>query len=137
MKINDTFSLFDHPEVKFTFSISHPGDTIVTMAFSPSEKQVYRKYTPLPATDQTLKTYTGIYYCPELECKYGITLKDHRLALTNIKYNDIPLTFEGSDHLFSGFWAMDHLRMLRGAKGQINGFEVNSGRLQHLRFNKL
>ena len=137
VEINDTLSQFLHPEVKFTFSIPHPGDTMVIMAFSPVEKRVYKKYIPLPPTDKTLSAYTGTYYCPELECKYSITLKDHHLALTNIKYNDISLTFEGTDHLFNNFWAMYHLRMLRGANGQINGFEVNSDRLQHLRFNKL
>lgn len=137
VEIKDTLSQFLHPEVKFTFSISRPGDTTVTMAFSPTEKQVYKKYIPLPATDKTLSVYTGTYYCPELEYKYSITLKDHHLTLTNIKYNDIPLTFEATDHLFNNFWAMNHLRMIRSSKGQIIGFEVNSGRLQHLRFNKL
>ena len=137
MEIKDTLSLFLHPEVKVTFSIIHPGDTIVTMAFSPTEREAYRKYAPLPAIDVILGAYTGTYYCPELECKYAITLKDHHLTLTNIKYNDIPLTFEGTDHLFNNFWAMYHLRMLRNATGKITGFEVNSGRLRHLKFNKL
>ncbi|HVW58655.1 MAG TPA: serine hydrolase domain-containing protein, partial [Puia sp.] len=136
MKINDTLSFFNHPEIRGTYSIPRPGDTLLT-AISPTEKQVFRKYKPLPKTEQVLKTFTGAYYCPELECKYNIVLKDHRLVLTNIKYNDIPLTFEGTDHLFNNFWAMYHLRMLRNAKGQITGFEVNSGRLQHLLFNKL
>jgi len=137
VEIKDTLSLFLHPEVKVTFSIIHPGDTTVTMAFSPTEREVYRKYAPLPAIDVILWAYTGTYYCPELECKYAITLKDHHLTLTNIKYNDIPLTFEGTDHLFNNFWAMYHLRMLRNATGKITGFEVNSGRLRHLKFNKL
>lgn len=137
MLINDTLSLFDLPQTRLTYSVPRPGDTLVTLAYSPTDKQVYRKYRPLPQTEQVLKTFTGAYYCPELECKYNIVLKDHRLVLTNIKYNDIPLTFEGTDHLFNSFWAMYHLRMLRNVKGQIMGFEVNSGRLQHLLFNKL
>jgi CubicO group peptidase (beta-lactamase class C family) len=137
VEIKDTLSLLLRPEVKVTFNIIHPGDTTVTMAFSPTEKQVYKKYRPLPPTDKTLSAYTGTYYCSELECKYAITLKDHHLTLTNIKYNDVPLTFEGTDHLFDNFWAMYHLRMIRNGKGQITGFEVNSGRLQQLRFNKL
>lgn len=136
MQINDTLSFFDHPEVKGTFSVPRPGDTLVT-AFSPTERQVYRKYTPLLGTDQVLKTFTGVYYCPELECKYNIVLKDHRLVLTNFKYEDTPLTFEGTDHLFNNFWAMYHIRMLRNAKGQMAGFEVNSDRVMHLKFNKL
>jgi len=136
MKKNDTLSFFYHPELKATFSVPRPGDTLLT-AFSPKEKLVYRKYTPLPQTDQVLKTFTGTYYCPELECRYGIVLKDHHLVLTSIKYNDIPLTFEGTDHLFNGFWPMYHIRMLRNASGKIIGFEVNSDRVMHVKFNKL
>ena len=87
--------------------------------------------------DQALSAYTGMYHCPELDCKYGIALKDHHLVLTNTKYNDAPLTFGGPDHLFNDFWAMYHLRMLRNDKGQVMGFEVNSDRVIHLKFNKI
>ena len=66
MKTDDTLSSFNHPESRGTFSIPRPGDTLMT-AFSPTEKQVYRKYRPLPQTEQVLKTFTGAYYCSELE----------------------------------------------------------------------
>ena len=32
---------------------------------------------------------------------------------------------------------MDHLMMIRDNKNNITGFEVNSGRIMHLRFNKI
>ena len=78
-----------------------------------------------------------MYYCPELDCKYGIVLKDHHLYLTNSKYNDAILTLFGKDNLMNDNWWIDHLLMKRDIKNNIIGFEVNSGRIMHLRFNKI
>lgn len=88
-------------------------------------------------TDNKLKSYTGTYYCPELDCKYGIVLKDHHLLLTNAKYNDVKLVWVTDDHLTNDNWWMNHLEMLRDAKNRITGFEVNSGRIMHLKFYKI
>jgi hypothetical protein len=78
-----------------------------------------------------------VYYCPELDCKYGIVLKDHHLMLTNSKYNDAKLTLIGKDHLINDNWWINHLMMKRDSKNSIIGFEVNSGRVMHVRFNKI
>ena len=88
-------------------------------------------------TNEILKKYTGVYYCAELDCKYGIVLKDHHLILTNSKYNDAKLTLIGKDHLMNDNWWINHLMMKRDSKNNITGFEVNSGRIMHLKFNKI
>jgi hypothetical protein len=87
--------------------------------------------------DNRLKAYTGTYFCPELDCKYSIVLKDHYLLLTNSKYNDVKLTLVAADHLVNDNWWMNHLLMIRDTKKNITGFEVNSGRIMHLKFNKI
>jgi len=133
----DTFSLFNDPKAKLSFKINDGGDTTMFEALSPGEKHLLKKYIDVPQTDKLLKSYTGIYYCPELDCKYGIALKDHHLLLTNNKYSDTRLTLTGTDHLFNDFWWMEHLMIIRNSKKEITGFEVNSGRLMHLRFNKI
>jgi CubicO group peptidase (beta-lactamase class C family) len=133
----DSFSLFTDPGVKFSFS-GHAPDTTVLAIFSSDEKHLLNKYirdTSQP--DDLLRGYTGNYYCPELDCKYGIALKDHHLVLTNNKYSDTRLTVVGNDHLLSDFWWMNHLLIIRDSKKEITGFEVNSGRIMHLRFNKI
>ena len=59
--------------------------------FPRDEKHLLAKYiADTSQPDQLLQTYTGNYYCPELDCKYGIALKDHHLILTNNKYLWIP-----------------------------------------------
>jgi hypothetical protein len=84
-----------------------------------------------------LKAYVGTYYCPELDCKYGIALKGKQLVLTNAKYNDANLTLIGNDHLTNDNWWMNHLMVTRDGKGKVIGFEVNSGRIEHLAFRKI
>ena len=86
---------------------------------------------------QLLQTYTGEYYCPELDCKYGIVLKDHHLMLTNNKYSDTKLNWINSEHFSSDYWWIDHLQMRSDAKNKVTGFEINSGRIMHLKFIKL
>jgi hypothetical protein len=134
----DTFSLFVDPGIKLSFSNNKAGDTIVYMTFSSDEKHLLKKYVvDTSQADQVLQTYTGTYYCPELDCKYSISLKDHHLLLTNNKYNDTRLTLVGTDHLLNDFWWMGHLKVIRDNKKDITGFEVNNGRIMHLKFNKL
>ena len=97
-----------------------------------------KKYIKNPhVEDITLMTYTGKYYCPELDCSYGIMLKDHKLFLTNSKYNDVPLTLSGANHLLDDYWWINHLVVIRNDKNQITGFEVDGQRVMHLKFNKI
>jgi hypothetical protein len=132
----DTFSIPKSPGVKFVFSIK-AKDTIVNV-FTPDQIYCLKKYiNSVSQTDKVLKTYTGVYYCPELDCKYGIVLKDHQLMLTNSKYNDVKLNLIGTDHLTDEYWWMNHLMVERDSKNKITGFEVNSGRIMHLKFNKI
>jgi CubicO group peptidase (beta-lactamase class C family) len=133
---NDTFSIPEAPAVKFIFS-TKPKDTIADI-ITPDQEFHLRKYKKDTAqTDAKLKAYTGTYYCPELDCKYGIVLKDHHLLLTNAKYNDVKLALITDDHLTNDNWWMNHLMLLRDAKNKITGFEANSGRIMHLKFNKI
>jgi len=136
--VADTFSLFINAAFKLAFHGDPKGDTTLFLAFSPDDKHVLKKYTADTVhTDQFLESYVGTYYCPELDCKYGISLKDHHLLLTNNKYNDTRLTLIGTDHLVNDFWWMSHLMVTRNNKKEITGFEVSNGRIMHLKFDKL
>lgn len=132
----DTFSIPEAPEIKFVFGLNEK-DTTVDI-YTPDEIYHVKKYVQdTKQPDEILQAYTGVYYCPELDCKYGIVLKNHQLILTNAKYNDTNLTLAGSEHLTNDNWWMNHLVILRDNNNTITGFEVNSGRIMHLRFNKI
>ncbi len=132
----DTFSIPQAPQIKFVFSINEK-DT-VAYVITPDQLYHLKKYIKdTSQTDAVLKTYTGTYYCPELDCKYDIVLKDHQLMLTNVKYDDTKITIVSDDHLITDYWWINHLMMIRDDKNNISGFEINSGRIMHLRFNKI
>ena len=132
----DTFSMPDAPQIKFVFGLK-AEDTTVTL-LTPDRSYFLNKYIKdTTQTDEVLMRYTGIYYSPELDCKYGIELKDHQLMLTNVKYDDTKLTLIGTEHLRSDYWWMNHLKVLRDGKNNVTGFEVNSGRIMHLKFDKI
>ena len=132
----DSFSIPQNEAIKFVFAIK-ANDTTASV-ITPDQTYFCKKYRkgPVP-TDGVLRKYTGTYYCPELDCKYAIALKNHQLMLTHNKYNDTKLTLVSTDHLTNDFWWMNHLKILRDKNKQVAGFEVNSGRIEHLKFNKI
>jgi CubicO group peptidase (beta-lactamase class C family) len=132
----DTFTILSAPEIKFIFSIK--GKDTLADIITPDRNYYLKKYvSDTTQNDAILKPYTGVYYCPELDCKYGIVLNDHRLELTNSKYNNVKLTLVNKDHLINDYWWINHLLITRNSNGNITGFEINSDRIMHLRFNKI
>ena len=133
---NDTFSIPDAPHIKFVFG-RKAKETMVDI-FTPDDVYHLKKYVKdTSQTDEILKKYTGVYYSPELDCRYSIAVKDHQLMLTHSKYSDTKLTVVNSEHLTSDYWWINHLVMTRDNKNNITGFEINSGRIMHLKFNKI
>ncbi len=130
-----SYSIPTQPENKVRMSIAGK-DTVVDF-ITPQETFHLVKYRDIQKTDEMLSKYTGTYYCPELEVHYTIFLKDHELYLGHIKYNDSRLQLVATDHMDTNLWWMGHLLMLRDKKGAITGFEINSGRVEHVRFDKI
>jgi len=136
MKESDnTFSMLYAPDIKFKFDPVFKDQKVIMHAYD--ETFHFTKYQKMPALDnKSMQEFTGVYYSPELDCSYGIMLKDNQLYLTNNKYNDAKLTLITTDHLLNDNWWMNHLLMTRNSAHQITGFEVNSGRIMHLKFVK-
>jgi hypothetical protein len=132
----DSFSIPDAPNIKFAFSIK-AKDTIVDLVTPDEVYHVLKYRLDTSLTEEKLKAYTGTYYCPELDCNYSIVLKNHQLLLSNAKYNDTKITLVNNNHLLTEYWWMNHLKILRDNKENIKGFEINSGSVMHLRFNKI
>jgi len=134
----NTFQLLNGSSVKVDLSINAKKEPSVALIFPEDENEKYF-FTGYDKNEiiaeEKLKAYTGSYYSPELECRYTIFLKDHRLFIKSLRYSETQITFSGPDHLYTGMFWMNHLRILR-TNNNITGFEVNSGRVQHLKFNK-
>jgi hypothetical protein len=139
----DTFVIFTQQDVKFVFGQMGKGQKVdeywpdnARSLFNGNHRLLV-KYDTTPKADKALLAYTGKYYSPELDCSYSIVLKDHHLVLTNAKYDDMPLKLYGENHLHDDFWWMDNLAILRNSKNKITGFEINSGRVMHVKFDKV
>lgn len=132
----DSFYAALTPEVKFVFTAGK-YEPIQVREFWPDNQRLLEKYSTDSLAEKQKQSYAGAYYCPELACTYTIVLKDNAFVLTSNKYEDSRLKLTGTDHFFTNYWWMKHLKMLRNTRGKITGFEVNDGRIMHLRFNKL
>jgi len=132
----DTAELFADRTVWFTFSTTGAGQT-TSEEYWPGNHRHLWKYDTATRPDVVLRAYIGTYYCPELDCNYRISLKDHHLSIGSAKYEETPLTLYGDNNLGNNWWWMSNLKMVRDVHGKITGFEVNSGRVQHLWFKKV
>jgi hypothetical protein len=130
--------VFNSPEVTFIFKRTPGKETVVNEYWPDNNNLLFTKYIKVDLqTDQQLQAYTGIYYCPELDCRYGIKLKDHHLVLTSNKYNDIPLKLVGYDDLIDKTDLLSHIKILRDSKKKITGFEASSESVLYLMFKKI
>jgi CubicO group peptidase (beta-lactamase class C family) len=132
----DTLVDLADPSRKFVLKLNG-ADTLVEFA-APNQQFRFRKYqSGRIYSDEELKKYTGTYYSDELDCSYSIILKDHQLFLHHPKYNDARLALNGDDQMTSTPWWMNNLLIQRGRKKEVIGFEVNCGRVLHLKFRKI
>ncbi len=136
--VKDTAYVLSNPNTKFHFSTTGKKDTLVNL-YWPSEHKVFSKFNDVKDySDEQLLEYVGTYYSPELNCKYKIAIKSHSLVMMSDKYDDSKIMLKGTEHLFNeSYWWMNHLKVLRDDKDKINGFEVNSDRVIHLKFIKI
>jgi len=127
-----------YPGVKFVFTVKNEHDVSVRQTWPGDYGRTMRKLDSFNTpTDKQLLAYTGKYYCPELDCSYGIILKDHQLVLTNAKYHDSPLVFYSETRMINTLDWMKSLDFTKNKQGKITGFEVNHDKIQDLRFKKI
>lgn len=135
--IKDTFVVANAPEVKFVFNLSNKAALV--NQYWPGSNHRLLKYCTIDSalTALQMQSYAGTYYAPELDCKYKIEVVDGKLVLTHNKYKNSTIRVLGADHLFTEHWWMEHILIVRDTQKKIIGFDVNDGRILHLRFNKI
>ena len=124
------------PMFKFSFEATKTNDTLLHQYWPKNHRILYKAKGSNFHSDEDLKKYTGTYYSPELDCWYGIILKDHSLEFTNNKYDNSKAELIGTEDLFDEN-LLGHIKVTRDQNNQINGFEINMDRIRHLKFNKI
>jgi hypothetical protein len=87
-----------------------------------------------PPTKLQLAEYAGVYYSDELDTRYMIMQKDDKLVVRRRKFEDKTLTPKASDEFAAA--NAGTIKFTRDAEKRVNGFEIDAGRIRHLRFTK-
>ena len=100
------------------------------------EKQLLRKYKSLSLSDSEMINYEGTYLNNEVNGRYTISKEDKQLVLKHEKYDDTMLNPIIVDQFSTTNGCTGNINFKRDARGEIIGFEINSGRVLHLFFEK-
>jgi hypothetical protein len=135
----DTLVSIANPDVKFVFSGNRPNDAIVDQYWPGSHRRL-KKYTPPTKDtlqlDKELKEYVGTFYNPETDVKHTFVLEDHSLKLTSNQSFTLKnkLEYLQKDGFKTGPFL---LKFIRNNKNEVTGYELNTGRIRNLLFNKV
>jgi len=107
--------------------------------FKVENQNGYQQFYRQPANPKKMDPmeYVGRNYSEETEAYYTIAQKDNNLILQHRKFPDVTLQYEAPDQFNNNTWWMSTIRFLRDSSGKVSGFEVNSGRIIHLRYDKV
>ncbi len=111
------------------------SDSITELNVENSNNTIAFKRQPKGVQKITTE-FSGKYYGEETEAFYYVTEKNGQLTLAHRKFPDVPLKYIAPDQFTSPHWWMNHIHFIRDKKGKIIAFEVNSGRIHHLRYDR-
>ena len=121
--IKIAFKKSDKPATEFNL---HQGGQIITAS----------KIKPFDLKSIDLKSYTGVYYSPELQTSYDIALKNDTLILNHIRHEPVPMFAVGIDAFTTSAWYMSKIDFNKNSQSEITGFRASSGRVKNVRFVK-
>jgi len=103
---------------------------------TPFKSNISEEGEPLPMKGN-LTDFEGTYYSPELSTSYEMKVKDGKLIAVHSRHSDIELDHRSGDQFNSSAWFFGRVTFTRNNRGQIDGYTVDSGRVRHLKFNKV
>ena|SRR5688572_6000476 len=128
------FALASDTSVKFYFP-NHPSNNIYQSEYG--FKRKFEKYSlDSVLTDKEMLKYTGVYYNPELDFRVEIGRNDIGLFLKSFRHGESLIKPLTKDDFFNQTGGT-YFKFLRDSKSEIIGYEVSSGPLLHVRFDKL
>jgi CubicO group peptidase (beta-lactamase class C family) len=91
---------------------------------------------PFDARAVDLQAYAGTFYSPELETFYTLSVEDDTLEANHIRLDPAKMLTVSTDKFSTDEWFMSNIDFTRDGKGEINGFQVSSGRVENVKFTK-
>ena len=133
---NNRYTLRDGGPVLILDNKNRSADSVMELKFENPVNTITYKRQPASAQKIT-EEFAGRYYSEETEAFYTISFRDGNLSLEHRKFSTVPLKNIAPDQFTSSNWWMNHIRFLRDNSGKIVSFEVNSGRIFHLKYDKI
>jgi CubicO group peptidase (beta-lactamase class C family) len=132
----DRFQVLGAPAT-VTFEGAANGHPLRMLVLNDGEKEPlvfeYVAATAVPAA-AALAEYTGVFYSDELDTRYTVIVKDDKLVVRRRRFEDSTLTPKSSDEFTNANGA--GIKFTRDSQKRVSGFEINAGRIRHLRFSK-
>jgi CubicO group peptidase (beta-lactamase class C family) len=132
----DRFQVSGAPAtVTFEGSVNGHPQRMLVLNDGEKEPLVFEYTATLaPLSAAQLAEYAGTYYSEELDTRYTVIVKDRALVVRRRKFVDATMTIAAADE----FTVADagKIVFLRDSQKRISGFEINAGRVRHLRFSK-
>jgi CubicO group peptidase (beta-lactamase class C family) len=121
--IRIVFKPSDKPASEFT--LYQGGQTMVAPRIQPFDPKSI-----------DIKSYTGVYYSPELQTSYDIALRNDTLIVNHIRHEPVPMAAVAKDTFTTNTWFMSKIEFNRNAQSVVTGFKASSGRVKNVRFVK-
>ncbi len=115
----------------------NPQDSIKQLTVENTNGFIAYSRKPHVSANTNLSEFAGVYYNDETEARYSVLVRDNKLVIQHRKYDDAGLNSLVGDQFSCPYWWMNNIRFLRNGKGDVVAFEVNAGRIMHLRYEKI
>ena len=119
--------------VDFTFESSLGGPAKIVFKDGDEKPRTFEAVSAFTPTDAELKGYAGAYSSEEIDPLYEIALENGKLMLHRLKNKPEALEAVTRDLLIG---QIGSLHVTRDAKGEVDGFKLNTGRILNMRFKK-
>jgi hypothetical protein len=117
------------------FELAKNGDKIMLVTIDNDPPIRSTAYDPITPSKKELSSYTGVFYSPELETTYVISLVDEKLSCHHSRHGDFEMKILKKDVL-EGQWPFSIAKFSRDKKGKVSGAFVSNGRVRNLWFEK-
>jgi hypothetical protein len=128
----NTYQISGEEGLSFTFSDLVNGQTNLLTVLQGGEATKAPRKVEVDLSGVKLTDYTGSYYSIELDVTYNLELENEVLSVVIADKQSFPSTLSGIDQ----FNLPVGLVRFQRTNGVISGFEMDSGRVKNLKFEK-
>lgn len=117
------------------FKKNKEGNKIMLVTINNDPPILSEEFEPLTNSLQSLQSYTGSYYSPEVETSYVFYLEGETLKYHHPRHGDHAMSLLKKDVL-EGIYPFNIIKICRDANGEIDGLKVSNGRVRDMWFKK-